>query len=41
MGLGGNEDIGGKPVGYLENIAAGPIILDSYYLMSIKFNNIV
>jgi len=22
MGLGGNEDIGGKPVGYLENIAA-------------------
>jgi len=22
MGFGGNEDIGGNPVGYLENIAA-------------------
>jgi len=26
MGLGGNEDIGGNPVGYLVNIAAGPKI---------------
>jgi len=24
MGLGGNEDIGGNPAGYLVNIAAGP-----------------
>jgi len=26
MGLGGNEDIGGNPAGYLVNIAAGPKI---------------
>jgi len=26
MGLGGNEDIGGNPAGYLVNIAAGPSI---------------
>jgi len=26
MGLGGNEDIGGNPAGYLVNIAAGPNI---------------
>jgi len=31
MGLGGNEAMGGKPVGYLENIAAAPKTLNYNY----------